>query len=100
MKVNQVLKRTALFAAAALLASLLFSCGVVIKEKIIYEVEGSGTATISYTDKYGNTAITMDQPLPWDKSLYYLFDEEVELEKVRLQVTASSPLTTTVTWDR
>ena len=100
MKVNQALKRIVLFSAAALLSSLLFSCGVVIKEKIAYEVNGSGTATISYTDKYGNTAITMDQSLPWYKPLYYLFDEEVELEKVRLQVTASTPVTTTITWDR
>jgi hypothetical protein len=42
----------------------------------------------------------MDQPLPWHKPLYYLFDEDVELENVRLQVTASSPVTTTITWDR
>ncbi|MBN2322675.1 MAG: hypothetical protein JXQ30_02985 [Spirochaetes bacterium] len=100
MKPNKVFRNVVLFTAAALLSSLLFSCGVVIKEKIHYEVEGSGTATISYTDKYGNTTITMDQPLPWDKSLYYLLDEEVELETVRLQVTASSPVTTTVRWDR
>jgi hypothetical protein len=100
MKVNKAFNRITLFATAVFLSSLLFSCGVVIKEKIIYEVDGSGTATISYTDKYGNTAITMDQPLPWHKPLYYLFDEDVELENVRLQVTASSPVTTTITWDR
>jgi hypothetical protein len=41
-----------------------FSCGVVIKESIIYEVDGFGMANISYTSKYSNTVIIFDQPLP------------------------------------
>ena len=100
MKAFTTLKKIALFTAPVLLCAFLFSCGVVIKEKIVYEVDGSGTATVSYTGKYGNTIIMPGQNLPWYKPIYYLFDEEVELEKVRLEVTAYSPVTTTITWDR
>jgi hypothetical protein len=100
MKQRRILGKIAFFAMIALLSFLFFSCGFVIKEKIIYEVDGSGTATISYTDKYGNNTMMSNQTLPWFKPLYYLFDEEVELENVRLQVTASSPVTATITWDR
>jgi cystathionine beta-lyase/cystathionine gamma-synthase len=84
----------------ALSVILLFSCGLAVKERIIYEVDGSGTATISYTNKYGSTTIMMNQTLPWYKPIYYLFDEETDLEKIHLEVTASSPVTTSVTWDR
>jgi hypothetical protein len=78
-----------------------FSCGgLIIKEKIIYEVEGSGSATVSYTNKDGNTTIIMNQSLPWYKSIYYLFDEEPTVEKLTLQVTSLSPVTTSIKWDR
>jgi hypothetical protein len=78
-----------------------FSCGgLIIKEKIIYEVEGSGSATISYTNKDGNTTIIINQSLPWYKSIYYLFDEEPDVERLKLEVTSLSPVTTSITWDR
>ncbi|UCB45869.1 MAG: hypothetical protein JSV25_00140 [Spirochaetota bacterium] len=78
-----------------------FSCGgFLIKEKIIYEVEGSGYATISYTNKDGYTTIIMNQSLPWYKNIYYLFDEEPTVEKLTLQVTSLTPVTTKITWDR
>jgi hypothetical protein len=78
-----------------------FSCGgLIVKERILYQVEGSGYATISYTNKNGTTTILVNQGLPWYKPIYYLFDEEPDLEKVTLQVTSAYPVTTSVTWDR
>jgi hypothetical protein len=79
----------------------LFSCGAfLVKEKIQYEVEGSGSATIYYTNKDGNTTILVNQSLPWYKNIYYLIDEEPSVEKLTLQVTSLSPVSTSITWDR
>jgi len=78
----------------------LFSCGVLIKETISYEVDGTGTADIRYTSKYGSTLLVTDQTLPWYKPIYYLFDEESELETVILEVSSSSSVTTKIKWDR
>ena len=100
MKPRKIPGKTAFFTMIALLSFLFFSCGFVIKEKIIYEVDGSGDATISYTDKYGHNILMTDQTLPWYKPLYYLIDEEVEIEKISLHVTADTPVTATITWDR
>ena len=78
-----------------------FSCGgLLIKEKIIYEVEGSGYAAIKYTNKDGITTILVNQPLPWYKNIYYLIDEEPTVEKLILDVTSSTPVTAKITWDR
>ena len=76
------------------------SCGLIIKETISYEVDGSGLADISYTNKYGGTTTVLDQTLPWYKPIYYFFDEESELETVYISVSASTPVTATVRWDR
>jgi len=79
----------------------LFSCGVFIKETISYEVDGTGgTADIRYTSKYGNPILVTDQTLPWYKPIYYLFDEESELETVILEVSSSSSVTTKIMWHR
>ena len=78
-----------------------FSCGgLLIKEKIVYEVEGSGSATISYTNKDGYKTIIVNQSLPWYESIYYLIDEEPTVEKLTLEVTSLTPVTTSITWDR
>jgi hypothetical protein len=78
----------------------LFSCGVFIKETISYEVDGTGIANISYTSKYGSTLLATDQTLPWYKSIYYLFDEETELETVILEVSSADSVTTKIMWHR
>ena len=78
-----------------------FSCGTfLVKEKIVYEVEGSGYATISYTNKDGYKTIIVNQSLPWYKNIYYLFDEEPTVEKLTLEVTSLTPVSTSITWDR
>lgn len=78
----------------------LFSCGVFIKETISYEVDGTGAADIRYTSKYGSTLLVTNQTLPWYKPIYYLFDEESELETVILEVSSSSSVTTKIMWHR
>jgi len=84
----------------------IFSCSLLIKEEVLYEVDSnsSSEADITYTDEDGNDVTLYDENLQWSKTISIRYGDENALDEVSLTASTSAvddaDVTATITWTK